>query len=86
MVNCKNHFIALVVGLWVAFVPETALACAVCGLNDSAYVWSYLFMTGVPLAAICIIGGYFYISSRKKYKLSGPSSVSPIIHRREKAN
>lgn len=82
----KYHCTVVAVGLLVAFTPEAALACAVCGLDDLAYIWSFLFMTGVPLAAICVIGGYFYISYRRKYKLSRPSSVSPIIHRREKAN
>ena len=68
--NRKCYSTSLATGLLAALAPGTASACAVCGLSDSAFIWSFLFMTGVPLALVSVIGGYFYFSYRGKIKLS----------------
>jgi hypothetical protein len=84
--NRKHYSTALATGLPAAFAPGTASACVGCGLDESGYIWSFLFMTGVPLALVSVIGGYFYFSYRRKNKLSEPPSGAPPIHLREKAN
>lgn len=51
-------------------LPKVVWACAVCGVDDSAYITSYLFMTGIPFAVMGVIGGVFFISFRRKKKNS----------------
>jgi len=45
--------------------PSAAHACAVCGLDDYSFIWSYLFLTGVPLMLAGAAGGYFFFLSRR---------------------
>jgi hypothetical protein len=72
----KRLFTALLMSVLMLLVPAGAWACAVCGLDDFSYMWSYLFLTGVPLAAMSIIGGYFYYSyQRGNNKPSDPTAV-----------
>ncbi|MBT3350559.1 MAG: hypothetical protein HOC91_06235 [Nitrospinaceae bacterium] len=58
--------------------PGVARACSVCGLDDFSYMWSYLFLTSIPLAAMSIVGGYFFYSYQRANKPSddpdGPSA------------
>ncbi len=48
--------------------PSAAHACAVCGLDDYSFIWSYLFLTGVPLMLAGAAGGYFFFLSRRGKK------------------
>jgi len=55
---------ALLAGL--IFSPPDSWACAVCGVDDSAYIVSYIFMLGMPLSVMGAIAGVFIISSRRR--------------------
>ncbi len=69
----KSRYIFTVVALWASGVisPTGSWACAVCGVDDSAYIVSYLFMTGMPLAVMSFVGGIFiYTLRRRKNKSS----------------
>lgn len=67
----KPKIFVSAMSMFILAAPGVARACAVCGLDDFSYMWSYLFLTGVPLAAIGIIGGYFFYShQRANNKLS----------------
>ena len=46
--------------------PANVWACSVCGLDDTAFVFSYLFMTGMPLLIVGLIGGVFMYSLRRR--------------------
>jgi hypothetical protein len=64
----KSRYIFRVTALWTSeFIsPAGSWACAVCGLDDSAYIVSYLFMTGMPLAIVGLVGGVFIFSLRRR--------------------
>jgi hypothetical protein len=55
---------ALLAGLM--FSTPDSWACVVCGLDDSAYVVSYIFMLGMPLSLMGAIGGVFVYSSWRR--------------------
>jgi hypothetical protein len=61
----KRLFSAFSVSFLTLVAPAGARACSVCGLDDFSYMWSYLFMTAVPLAAMSIIGGFLFYSYRR---------------------
>ncbi len=52
------------------FFHSGAWACAVCGVDDTAYYVSYLFMLAMPLTVMGVIGGVFIYSSRQNKKNS----------------
>ena len=56
--------VALLSGLM--FSPPDSWACAICGLDDTAYVVSYIFMLGMPITIMGAIGGIFIYSSRRR--------------------
>lgn len=45
-----------------------AWACAVCGVDDSAYLVSYLFLTGMSFSVVGIIGGVLIYTLRRNGK------------------
>ncbi|MFZ1061312.1 MAG: hypothetical protein WAP47_19210 [Candidatus Rokuibacteriota bacterium] len=57
--------LALLLGaLW----PGDALACAVClslTKHDMGFLWSALFLMGLPIAMAGLIGGWLYYSYRR---------------------
>ena len=61
----KLQIIVFAMGFFILAKPGVAGACAICGLDDFSYMWSYLFLTGVPLAAMSIVGGYFFYSYQR---------------------
>ncbi len=61
----KLYIFAFAMSMFILTTPGVARACAVCGLDDFSYMWSYLFLTGVPLAAMSIVGGYFFYSYQR---------------------
>ena len=76
----KKLFTSFIAAVPPLLTPTGARACSVCGLDDLSYMWSYLFMTGVPIAAMGVIGGYLFYSYRGNNKStdapSGPSANS----------
>ena len=48
------------------FSPPDSWACAACGIDDSAYAVSYIFLLGMPLTIMGAIGGVFVYSSRRR--------------------
>jgi hypothetical protein len=50
--------------------PSRGWACSVCGLDDTAFIFSYLFMTGMPLLIVGIVGGVFIYSFRRRKNIS----------------
>ncbi len=55
---------ALLAGLM--FSPPDSWACAVCGVDDSAYIVSYIFLLGMPLSVMGAIAGVFIYSARRR--------------------
>ncbi len=53
-----------------ALLSPGAWACAVCGVDDSAYIVSYLFLTGMSFSVVGIIGGVLIYSLRRNGKKS----------------
>ena len=58
-----NVFLAI---LSAVAVPAPAWACAVCGLDDSAYVLSFVFLVSMPFAVVGVIGSVFIMSKKRK--------------------
>lgn len=58
------RLVLLLGGLW----PGDALACAVClslTKHDMGFLWSALFLMGLPIAMAGLIGGWLYYSYRR---------------------
>lgn len=66
--SCVFTAAAFLAGL--IFSPPDSWACAVCGLDDTAYIVSYIFLLGMPLTIMGAIGGVFIYSSRRRKKIS----------------
>lgn len=64
----KSMYFFIAAALWILGVmsPTGSWACAVCGADDSAYIVSYLFMTGMPLTIVGLVGGVFIYSLRRR--------------------
>lgn len=58
------RLVLLLGALW----PGDALACAVClslTKHDMGFLWSALFLMGLPIAMAGLIGGWLYYSYRR---------------------
>ena len=60
--------VAILAILAGALRPADALACAVClslTKHDMGFLWSALFLMGLPIALAGLIGGWLYYSYRR---------------------
>ena len=51
-------------GAGFLLAPGAASACAVCGLDDASFLWSMLFLMGMPFAVAGTVGGVVLYSAR----------------------
>ncbi|MBI3030714.1 MAG: hypothetical protein HYY64_14505 [Candidatus Rokubacteria bacterium] len=69
-----------------ALRPADALGCAVClslTKQDMGFLWSALFLMGLPIALAGLIGGWLYYSHRRSAGRVRPGYPHLIVTEKE---